>query len=322
MICIFNYNFVILNASAYLLRHSIRKQYRREGISMTIYFIIAIVAVVIALFLSGIKIVRPTTRGLVETFGKYSRYAEPGFNWVFPGIQKLYLVNITEQMFNADPQVIITNDNLNATVDAQVYFKVRPDVESVKNSVYNVNNYQYQIINLARTTLRNIIGTMTLKSANSERGKINTDLQQTLRSETDKWGIDIVRTELKEIDPPKDVQETMNKVVKAENEKVAAIDFATAAETTADGIKRAEIKKAEGIKQAKILEAEGEAQYIKLVNEAADMYFVGNAQMLRKLQTTEVALQNNAKIVVPSDTELVNVIGELAGVLPIDKPKS
>lgn len=289
---------------------------------MTIYFIIAIVAVVIALFLSGIKIVRPTTRGLVETFGKYSRYAEPGFNWVFPGIQKLYLVNITEQMFNADPQVIITNDNLNATVDAQVYFKVRPDVESVKNSVYNVNNYQYQIINLARTTLRNIIGTMTLKSANSERGKINTDLQQTLRSETDKWGIDIVRTELKEIDPPKDVQETMNKVVKAENEKVAAIDFATAAETTADGIKRAEIKKAEGIKQAKILEAEGEAQYIKLVNEAADMYFVGNAQMLRKLQTTEVALQNNAKIVVPSDTELVNVIGELAGVLPIDKPKS
>ena len=289
---------------------------------MTIYFIIAIVAVVIALFLSGIKIVRPTTRGLVETFGKYSRYAEPGFNWVFLGIQKLYLVNITEQMFNADPQVIITNDNLNATVDAQVYFKVRPDVESVKNSVYNVNNYQYQIINLARTTLRNIIGTMTLKSANSERGKINTDLQQTLRSETDKWGIDIVRTELKEIDPPKDVQETMNKVVKAENEKVAAIDFATAAETTADGIKRAEIKKAEGIKQAKILEAEGEAQYIKLVNEAADMYFVGNAQMLRKLQTTEVALQNNAKIVVPSDTELVNVIGELAGVLPIDKPKS
>ena len=289
---------------------------------MTIYFIIAIVAVVIALFLSGIKIVRPTTRGLIETFGKYSGYAEPGFHWIVPGIQKLYLVNITEQMFNADPQVIITNDNLNATVDAQVYFKVRPDVESVKNSVYNVNNYQYQIINLARTTLRNIIGTMTLKSANSERGKINTDLQQTLRSETDKWGIDIVRTELKEIDPPKDVQETMNKVVKAENEKVAAIDFATAAETTADGIKRAEIKKAEGIKQAKILEAEGEAQYIKLVNEAADMYFVGNAQMLRKLQTTEVALQNNAKIVVPSDTELVNVIGELAGVLPIDKPKS
>ena len=111
----------------------------------------------------------------------------------------------------------------------------------------------------------------------------------------------------------------MNKVVKAENEKIAAIDFATAAETNADGLKRAEIKKAEGIKQARILEAEGEAQAIKLVNEAAEAYFVGNAQILRKLEATETSLKNNAKIVVPTDTELINVIGELAGVLPIEK---
>ena len=289
---------------------------------MIVLMFVFVVVLVLALFLAGIRIVRPTSRGLIETLGKYSKFAEPGFHWILIGVQKIYVVNITEQMFNAEPQVIITNDNLNATVDAQIYFRVKSDEESVKNSVYNVNDYKMQIVNLARTTLRNIIGTMTLKSANSERSIINTDLLVTLKEETDKWGIDIVRAELREIDPPQDVQETMNKVVKAENEKVAAIDFATAAETTANGIKRAEIKKAEGIKQAKILEAEGEAQYIKLVNEAADMYFVGNAQMLRKLQTTEVALQNNAKIVVPSDTELVNVIGELAGVLPIDKPKS
>ena len=282
-------------------------------------FVYVIIAVVVIIFLAGMKIVRPTHRGLIETLGRYSKFAGPGFHWVFPIIQKIYQVNITEQMFNADPQVIITNDNLNATVDAQIYFRVKNDEESVKSSVYNVNNYQYQIVNLARTTLRNIIGTMTLKSANSERGRINTDLLQTLLEETSKWGIDIVRTELKEIDPPKDVQETMNKVVKAENEKVAAVDFATAAETTADGVKRAEIKKAEGIRQAKILEAEGEAQAIKLVNEAADLYFKGNAQLLRKLQTTEVALQHNAKIVIPSNTELINVIGEMAGVLPIEK---
>ena len=282
-------------------------------------FVYIIIAVVALLFLAGIKIVRPTNRGLIETLGKYSKFAEPGFHWVFPVIQKIYLVNITEQMFNADPQVIITNDNLNATVDAQIYFRVKSDESSVKSSVYNVNNYQYQIINLARTTLRNIIGTMTLKSANSERGRINTDLLQTLLEETSKWGIDIVRTELKEIDPPKDVQETMNKVVKAENEKVAAIDFATAAETTADGVKRAEIKKAEGIRQAKILEAEGEAQAIKLVNEAAEMYFKGNAQMLRKLQAVETALKDNAKVVVPSNSELINVIGEMAGVLPVER---
>lgn len=282
------------------------------------YVIIAI-PILIALFILGIRIVRPTSRGLVETLGKYTKFANPGFHWIIPGIQKLYRVNITEQMFSADPQVIITNDNLNATVDAQVYFRVKSDEESVKNSQYNVHNYKFQIINLARTTLRNIIGTMTLKSANSERGKINNDLHRTLLEETNKWGIDIVRTELKEIDPPKDVQETMNKVVKAENEKVAAVDFATAAETNADGIKRAEIKKAEGIRQAKILEAEGEAQAIKLVNEAAEMYFKGNAQLLRQLQATEIALKDNAKIVVPSNSELINVIGEMSGILPIKK---
>jgi regulator of protease activity HflC (stomatin/prohibitin superfamily) len=119
--------------------------------------------------------------------------------------------------------------------------------------------------------------------------------------ETTHWGIEIVRTELREIDPPADVQETMNKVVKAENEKVAAIDFATATETIADGARRAEIKKAEGIKQAKILEAEGEAQAIQLVNEAAEKYFVGNAQLLRRLITVERAL------------------GDMAGVLPLQR---
>ena len=282
-------------------------------------YIIIAVAIILFIFILGIRIVRPTSRGLIETLGKYTKFAEPGFHWIMPGIQKLYRINITEQMFSADPQIIITNDNLNATVDAQVYFKVKSDEESVKNSQYNVHNYQYQIINLARTTLRNIIGTMTLKSANSERGKINNDLHHTLLEETDKWGIDIVRTELKEIDPPKDVQETMNKVVKAENEKVAAVDFATAAETNADGIKRSEIKKAEGIRQAKILEAEGEAQAIKLVNEAAEMYFKGNAQLLRQLQATEIALKDNAKIVVPSNSELINVIGEMSGILPIKR---
>jgi len=281
--------------------------------------IIIVAAIIFFFFLIGIRIVRPTHRGLIETLGKYTGFAQPGFHWVLVFIQKLYLVDIREQLVNAEPQVIITNDNLNATVDAQVYLKVKSDEESVKSSMYNVTNYRLQVVNLARTTLRNIIGTLSLKSANSERGRINTDLDQTLRVETKNWGIEILRTELKEIDPPKDVQETMNKVVKAENEKIAAIDFATAAETNADGVKRAEIKKAEGVRQAKILEAEGEAQAIKLVNEAAELYFVGNAQLLRKLQATETALKNNAKIVLPSDSELVNVIGEMSGVLPLKR---
>lgn len=287
--------------------------------------------IVIIFFLLGIRIVRPTHRGLVERFGKYNRFAEPGFNWIIPFVDQMYRINITERMVDAEPQEIITNDNLNARVDAQVYFKINPDEASVKNSQYNVNKIDYQIVNLARTTLRNIIGTMTLKSANSERGKINKELHNTLREETAHWGIDIVRTELKEIDPPKDVQETMNKIVKAENEKVAAVDFATAIETKADGEKRAEIKRAEGqkqaqilaaegVRQAKILQAEGEAEAIGLVNTAAEKFFVGNAQVLRKLEAMEKALQNNAKVVVPANADLMNVVSEMAGIVPL-KPK-
>ncbi len=283
----------------------------------TVYISLIIVAVVVFVFLMGIRIVRPTHRGLIERLGKYHRFAKWGFNWIIPVVDRMIQVNITEQMVDAQPQEIITNDNLNARVDAQVYFKVKEDEENVKSSQYHVNDYQFQIVNLARTTLRNIIGTLTLKSANSERDKINTALLTTLSKETQNWGMQIVRTELKEIDPPTDVQETMNKVVKAENEKVAALDFANAAERQADGIKRAEIKKAEGIKQAKILAAEGEAEAIRLVNEAANTYFVGNAQLLRKLEALEKSLSQNAKIVIPSGSELVNVIGEMAGVLPL-----
>ncbi len=279
---------------------------------------IAVACAIFALWLfAGIRIIRPTHRGLIEVFGKYWRYANPGFHWILPIIMKLYRVDIRELLVDAQPQMIITNDNLNARVDAQVYLKVKDEEPSVKASQYNVFNYEMQIVNLARTTLRNIIGTLTLKSANSERGKINEELRKTLLTETANWGIEILRTELKEIDPPEDVQITMNKVVKAENEKIAAIDFATATETQADGARRAAIKEADGLKQAKILEAEGEAEFIRLVNEAADRYFIGNAQVLRKLEAMERSLSQNTKVVVPGDSQLVNVIGDLAGITPI-----
>ena len=279
--------------------------------------VIVAIAFVVLFFFAGIRIVRPTHRALVERLGKYHHFASFGFNWIIPGIDRMFVINVTEKMINAEPQEIITNDNLNARVDAQVYFKIKSDEESVKNSQYNVNSIEYQIVNLARTTLRNIIGTMTLKSANSERGKINKELHSTLLDETRNWGIEIVRTELKEIDPPKDVQETMNKIVKAENEKIAAIDYATATETKADGEKRAEIRRAEGIKQGAILRAEGEAQAIQLVNEAAEEFFVGNAQLLRRIQAMETSLKDNSKIVVPMGSDLVNVMGEMGGIIPI-----
>ncbi len=282
---------------------------------------VAIAALIVLLLLiSSIRILRPTHRGLVERLGKYHRYAGAGFHPVIPLVERMFRVDVRETLVEAQPQTIITNDNLNAKVDAQVYLKVKDDEESVKASQYNVANYEYQIVNLARTTLRNVIGTLTLKSANSERGKINSELRRTLLSETADWGIEILRTELKEIEPPRDVQATMNRVVKAENEKIAAIDFATATETQADGKRRAEVKTAEGVKQALILKAEGEALAIQLVNEAADKYFTGNAQTLRRLEAIEKALARNAKVVVQGDAELINIIGELAGVAS-DAPK-
>jgi regulator of protease activity HflC (stomatin/prohibitin superfamily) len=270
-------------------------------------------AAIVGYIFLGIRIVRPTHRVLIEFLGKYQRYGDPGLYWILPGIQKLYAVNITEKLVNADRQEIITSDNLNAFVDAQIYFKVKDNEMSVKASQYNVFNYEDQIVSLARTTLRNIIGGMTLKTANSERNTINMNLADALTKETGAWGIQIVRAELKEIQPPPDVQETMNKVVKALNEKTAAIDFATATETNADGQRRAAIKQAEGVKQATILEAEGKAEAIRLVNEAAKQYFTGSAITLRQLEVAENALANNTKIIVPAGQNVVNVIGGLLG---------
>jgi len=254
-------------------------------------------AVVIFFFFAGIRIVRPVERGLIERLGRYKRFATPGFNWIIPIIDRMIKINITERMVNAEPQEIITKDKLNARVDAQVYFKVKDNENSVKDSQYNVNSYEDQIVSLARTTLRNIIGTLSLNDANSGRDKINQELMGTLLKETKSWGIDVVRTELKEIDPPKDVQETMNKVVKAENEKIAAVDYATATETRAEGERRAAIKMAEGASKAVEIEAKAKAEAIRLVNESADKYFKGNAQLLKKYEVTEASLKDNAKII-------------------------
>jgi len=293
-----------------------------------------LVFLLIIIFSTGIRIVRPTQRALVERLGKYDRFRQPGFAWIIPVAEKLIKINITEMMVNAEPQTIITKDKLNAQVDAQVYFKVKIDEESVKASQYNVFDYKYQIVNLARTTLRNIIGTLNLNEANSDRNRINNELMSTLRSETANWGIEVVRTELKEIDPPKDVQDTMNKVVKAENEKQAAIDYATAAETQADGLRRAEIKKAEGMKQAAILEAEGrslaivkvadaEATKIEKVNIAIQKYFRNEAQIYKKLETVQFSLQNNTKYVIDPNTSITNVIAErMADVIPVKSRSS
>lgn len=273
---------------------------------------------------SGIRIIRPTESGVIERLGKYKKTANQGFQWIIPIIDRMTKVNITEVRVDIPPQEVITKDKLNATVDAVVYYRVR----NPKKALYNVNNFSRSVVSLARTTLRAVIGKMSLGDANERRDNINSFVEQEMSSQIERpkedkegWGIDILRVEIQEITPPQDVQVAMNNVVKAENEKIAAIDLATATETKADGERRAEIKRAEGVRQAKILEARGEAEAIKLVNESANKFFKGNAQTLKKLETVEKSLSTNAKIIIPAKTELVNVIGELAGVVPIRKKK-
>ena len=274
---------------------------------MDVLFII--VVLIVGYFALGIKIVRPVEEGIVEFLGKYSRTASAGFNWIIPFLHKMYRVNITERRVDIDPQSIITKDKLNAEVDGVVYYKVI----SAQKAVYNVNNFELSVPSLAKTTLRAVIGKMTLTEANENRDKINLEVEKILDREVNKWGISVVRVELQRIEPPADVQTAMNMVVKAENEKIAALDLATAIETKADGERRAEIKKAEGIAAAIKLKAEADGEAIKIVNEAAEKYFVGNAQLLKKLETVSEALRDNSKIIVPSNSDLVNVIGDMAG---------
>ena len=274
-----------------------------------LYIAFFVVFFALIIFASGVKIIRPVEVGIIEFLGRYSKTASAGFNWIIPFLSKMYRINITERRVDIDPQSIITKDKLNAVVDGVVYYRV----EEAKKAIYNVNNFETSVPSLAKTTLRAVIGKMTLTEANENRDQINLEVEKILSKEVTKWGIDVVRVELQRIEPPDDVQDAMNKVVKAENEKIAALDLATAIETKADGERRAEIKKAEGIAAAIRLKADADGDAIKTVNVAAEEYFIGNAQLLKKLETVAEALKDNTKFIVPIDSDLVNVIGDLAG---------
>ena len=285
---------------------------------------------IIFLFAIGIRIIRPREKGLIERLGKYKKVAEQGFHWIIPGIDRMVKVDITENMVDVEPQRIITKDDLNATVDAVVYFRVLDPVKAI----YAAQNYRAQITSLARTTLRDIIGKMTLTEANSKRDTLNGILETELDKQTDAWGIDVIRVELQRIEPPPDVQQAMNNVVIAEREKKAAIDFATATETKADGERRAVIKKAEGNRQGLILEAEGQAQAIiqvakaeaekiEKVNTAIRKFFKDEAQVYKKLETVENSLKDGTKYVIDPNTEITNVIAErMAGIVPLKEKKT
>lgn len=294
---------------------------------LTILLITGLLILGITLF-STFKIVRPDQRAVIERFGDYHKYCDPGIHFLLPWADKMYKRNVTEQMKNVQPSDMITRENLNANVDLDVYYQVRPNEEDVKKSFYNVDDYEKQITRLAQTTARNVIGTKQFEEVNSERQKINQTLHQELEEDTDAWGIDVVRVEMKEITPPSDVQESMNEILKAENRKDAAQDDAKATEIEARGNKKAAIEEAEGLKKAAVLEAEGdskaielrataEANEIQLVNTALREHFKGEAQEHKKLETVQKSLQNGSKYIVDTEKDLTTVLSEVGGITPL-----
>ncbi len=217
--------------------------------------IIAIVVFVVAA--TGLKIVQPYQKGLIERLGKYQRTVESGLTLIVPFIEKIVKVDIREQVVDIPPQAVITKDNVVVEVDAVVYYEVTDPVKVT----YNVANFWLAVTKLAQTNLRNLVGDMALDESLTSRETINTQLRQILDDATDKWGVKVSRVELQKIDPPVDVTEAMHRQMKAERERRAMI-------LEAEGKKKSAILEAEGIKEAAILKAEGDSEAIKKVAEA------------------------------------------------------
>ncbi len=222
-----------------------------------VFLLMVIVVVVAVLAATGIRVVRPWQKGVVERLGKYLRTADSGITLIIPMLDSMHKVDMREQVVDVPPQEVITRDNVVVTVDAVVYYEATDPVKLI----YNVADFYTAATKLAQTNLRNVVGEMTLDDTLTSREKINAELRKILDEATDKWGTRVVRVEIQRIDPPRDVTEAMHRQMKAERERRAMI-------LEAEGDKQAKIERATGEKQSAILQAEGQAQAIREVAEA------------------------------------------------------
>ena len=236
-------------------------------VELIVAFVIAIV-VVVALART-VRIVPQARAGVVERLGRYSRTLSPGLAIVVPFIDRIrQQVDLREQVVSFAPQPVITEDNLVVSIDTVIYYQVTDP----KAATYEIANFIQGIEQLTVTTLRNVIGGLALEKTLTSRDEVNQQLRGVLDEATGKWGIRVNRVELKAIDPPASVQESMEKQMRADREKRAAILQAEgqkqAAILTAEGEKQAAVLRAEGQREATILAAEGEAQAIDTVFKA------------------------------------------------------
>jgi len=304
---------------------------------MELAAIVIPLVVILYAVVSSLRIVRPTEKGLVERFGKYHRFVQGGITFLVPFADRIIKVNITERMTPVQRQDVITKDKVFMGVDAVVFYKIKPDETSVKASQYYVANFAAQIDTLARTVLRDIIGGMDMAIANTSRPIINASLKEALDEQTEKWGIEIIRAEIKDLEPPRELIISMESVLKADNERQAAEKTAIAQATLASGEKNAAIQRAEGQKQSAILQAEGQkqatvaiaegdAQATRLRNEALTTYFKESAITFKQLETVQASLQNNTKIIVPEGKAISLILNEQeqlskATIIPIAQPQ-
>jgi regulator of protease activity HflC (stomatin/prohibitin superfamily) len=233
-----------------------------------------IVIVVVALFVllvlaRTVRVVPQARAGVVERLGRYHRTLNAGLTIVVPFIDRIRsVIDLREQVVSFPPQPVITEDNLVVNIDSVIYFQVT----DAKAATYEIANYIQAIEQLTVTTLRNVIGGMALEKTLTSRDEINSALRGVLDEATGKWGIRVNRVELKAIDPPGSIKDTMEKQMRADREKRAAILQAEgqkqAAILTAEGEKTAAVLRAEGEKQATILQAEGQAKAIDTVFKA------------------------------------------------------
>ena len=298
-----------------------------EEIVMIIAAIIVFVVAVLAVM--GIKKVNQYEKGLVERFNAYDMTVEPGLRFINPLFKRILRVNMREQVIDVPPQEIITEDNVVVTIDAVIYYQVI----DAKRALYEIEDFELAIVKLAQTTLRNIVGEMSLDVCLTSREKINVELRSVLDQATDKWGTKVNRIELQRIDPPADIQLAMHKQKTAEQERRQLRLLATGRKEASAQEKEGVILKAQGDKQSAILKAEGEskaielvaqaqAEAIKLISESANQYFKDNAQLNKKLDVIRDTFAQQTKIVVPSSSDILNVIGLDGGqILPLKTDK-
>ena len=275
---------------------------------------LVVVLGIVALGAASIKTVSQYERGLVESWGAYSKTVDPGLQFIVPVMQHMFRVNMREQVIDVPPQEIITEDNVVVNVDAVVYYQIMDP----RRAIYEIEDFELAIVKLAQTTLRNVVGEMTLDTCLTSREKINNDLRQVLDEATDKWGTKVNRIEVQRIDPPADIQVAMHKQKTAEQERRQARLQATGRKEAAEQDKESTILRAEGQAQSILEVAKAEAEAIKLVSEAANQYFKENAQINKKLDIIRDTFTQNTKIIVPSNSDVLNILGLEGGtVLPV-----